>query len=92
MPTKRKRVGRGAPLALKTILLLGIGTGFNHYTEAEIREIWRLWGDAFLARWGQGHTTEPWIFCVARAEGWRWIDTSWSGERYGNHDHEPTRN
>lgn len=78
MSTKRTRSRRGVKLPLSVTLLFGIGCGWNGRSAAEIQYLWEIHGHEFLKQWRAFHKRTPWVFRIARNEGWP-IDTTWEG-------------
>lgn len=54
----KKRTGRDLAIPEDILLVLGLGTGMNHYSDEWLQEQWRIWRGPLTDYW-QTHFGHP---------------------------------
>lgn len=70
MPTTRKRTRRGNGLSEDIIGTLGVGTGINHMSDAELKAMWKEYGVKVTEYWQRTFGEETFVGMLARVEEW----------------------
>jgi hypothetical protein len=66
----KKRTGRGHAIPDEVLMVLGLGTAMNSYSDEWLVVNWRKWKRPLTARWQANYGEEPFAAAVARMEGW----------------------